>query len=214
MIKNYDQLVEVNHNPNSPYIPDHPHRMLIIDGSESEKTNALLNLIKNQQQDTDKIYLYVEDPFESKHQFLINGREKVGIKKLKNPKAFTDYSQTTDHVYENLEDYNQTKKRRVLIVFGGMIADMESDKKLCAIVTELILKERKLNSSLVFISQPYFKVPKTIRQNATHYFIMKIPNKRELQQIASNNSSDIGFKDFMKLYKGYTIEPYSFFFSE
>ena len=89
-----------------------------------------------------------------------------------------------------------------------MIADMESNKKLSPKVTELFLRGRKLNISLVFISQSYFKVPKTIRLNATHYFIMKIPNKRELQQIASNHSSDIDFKDFMKLYKEYTKEPY------
>ena len=94
-------------------------------------------------------------------------------------------------------------------MFDDMIADMESNKKLSPIVTELFLRGRKLNISLVFISQSYFKVPKTIRLNATHYFIMKIPNKRELQQIASNHSSDIDFKDFMKLYKEYTKEPYS-----
>ena len=91
-----------------------------------------------------------------------------------------------------------------------MIADMESNKKLSPIVTELFLRGRKLNISLVFISQSYFKVPKTIRLNATHYFIMKIPNKRELQQIASNHSSDTEFKDFMKLYRNHTKEPYSF----
>ena len=89
----------------------------------------LLNLIKSQQPDIDKIYLYVKDPFKSKYQLLINGREKVGIENLKNPKAFIDYSQTIDDVYENLEDYNPTKKRRVLIVFDDMIADMKSNKK-------------------------------------------------------------------------------------
>ena len=141
---------------------------------------------------------------------LINGREKVGIENLKNPKAFIDYSQKIDDVHENLEDYNLTKKRRVLIVFDDIIADMESTKKLSPIVTELFLRGRKLNISLVFIWQSYFKVPKTIRLNATHYFIMKIPNKRELQQIASNHSPDIDFKDFIKLYKDYTI----FIFSE
>ena len=75
---------------------------------------------------------------------------------------------------------------------------MESNKKLSPIVTELFLRGRKLNISLVFISQSYFKVPKTIRLNATHYFIMKIPNKNEFQQITSNRSSHIEFKDFMK----------------
>ena len=96
---------------------------------DQEKAKVLLNLIKLQQPNIDKIDLYVKDPFESKSQLLINGREKVGIKTIKNPKAFIDYSQTIDDVYENLEDYNQTKKRRVLIVFNFMIADMKSNKK-------------------------------------------------------------------------------------
>ena len=137
----------------------------------------LLNLIKHQVPDTDKIYLYIKDPFESKYQLLINGREKVGIENLKNPKVLIDYSQTID-VYENLEEYNPMKKRRALIVFDDMIVDMESNKKLSPIVTELFLRGRKLNISLVSISKSHFKVPKTIKLNATHYFIMKIPNKR------------------------------------
>ena len=100
------------------------------------------------------------------------------LKNLKNPKAFINYSQTIDDVYENLEVYNPIKKRKVLIVFDELIADMESNKKLSPNVTELFLGKRKLNISLVFISQSYFKVPKTISLNATHYFIIKIPNKR------------------------------------
>ena len=91
-----------------------------------------------------------------------------------------------------------------------MIVDIESNKKLSPMVTELFLRGRKLNISLVFILQSYFKVSKTLRLNATHYFIMKIPNKRELEQTASNHSSHIDFKDIMKLYKDYTKEPYSF----
>ena len=127
---------------------------------------------------------------------LIKGREKIGTENLKNPKAFDDYWQNVGDVYKNLEDYNPTKKRRVLIVFDDMIADMESNKKLSLKVTELFLRGGKLNISLVFISQSYFKVLKTIRLNSTYYFMMKIPNKRELQQIASNHSSDIYFKGF------------------
>ena len=98
----------------------------------------------------------------------------------------------------------------MLIVFGDIIADMESNEKLNPIVTELFLRGRKLNISSVFIWQFYFKVPKTLRLNATYYFIMKIFNKKELQQIASNHSSDIDFQDFIKLYQDYTKEPYSF----
>ena len=100
---------------------------------------------------------------------------------------------------KNWEDYNLTKKRKVLIVFVNMIEDMGDNKKLSPLVTDLFLWDRKSNISPVFISQSYLKVLKTIRLNATHYFIMKITNNSELEQIASNHSSDIEFKDFMKL---------------
>ena len=143
MMKNYDQSVEINHNRNCPYIPDHSYRILIIGGSESGKTNVLLNLIKHQRPDIDKIYLYIKDPFESKYQLRINGREKVVVENLKTPKAFIDYSQTVGDVYENLEGYNPTIKRRVFIVFDNMIADIESNKNISPIVTELFLRGRK-----------------------------------------------------------------------
>ena len=91
-----------------------------------------------------------------------------------------------------------------------MIADMINNKKLNSIVTELFIRGRKLNISLVFITQSYFKVPKDVRLNSTHFFIMKIPNKRELQQIALNHSSDINFKDFIKIHKKCTTEPHYF----
>ena len=214
MLKNYDKSIEINHDPNWPYIPDHPYRILVIGGSGSGKTSVLLSLIKHQRPDIDKIYLYLKDPLESKYQLFINGREKVGTENLKISKILIDHSRKIDDVYENLENYNPAKKRRVLIVLDDMIADMESNKRFGPIVTELFLRCRKVNISLVFISQSYFKVRKTIRLNATHYFIMKIPNKRELQQIASEYSSDIDFKDFMKLYKDYTKEPYSFLVSD
>ena len=96
MTENYNQSVKINHNPNWPYIVDHPYRILIIAGSGSGKTNVLLNLIKHQLPDIDKVYLYVKDSFQSKYQLLINGREKVGIKTIKKPKQFIDYSQTID----------------------------------------------------------------------------------------------------------------------
>ena len=104
-------------------------------------------------------------------------------------------------VYKNIDDYNPDKENKVLIVFDDMIADMISNKKLNSIVTELFIRGRKSNISLVFITQSYFKVPKDVRLNTTHFFIMKIPNKRELQQIAINHLSGIDFKDFVKIYK-------------
>ena len=91
-----------------------------------------------------------------------------------------------------------------------MISDMINNKKLNSIVTELFIRGRKLNISLVFITQSYFKVPKDVRLNTSHFFIAKIPNKRELQQIAINHSSDINTKDFANIYRKYTAEPYSF----
>ena len=91
-----------------------------------------------------------------------------------------------------------------------MITDMINNKKLNSIVTEFFIRGRKLNISLLFITQSYFKVPKDVRLNSTHIFIMKIPSKRELQQIEPNLSSDNNFKDFIKIYKKCTAEPYSF----
>ena len=106
--------------------------------------------------------------------------------------------------------YNLNKKRKILIAFDYMIADMLSNKRLSPIVTELFIRGRKLNISLAFITQSYFAVPKDIRLNATHYFIVKGPNKQKLKQIASQNLSDIGFEDFMNLYKKRTEKPHFF----
>ena len=111
---------------------------------------------------------------------------------------------------KDIEDYNAGKKRKVLIVFDDMIADMINDKKLNPKATELFIRGRKLNISIVFITQSYLKVPKDVRLNSTLFFIMKIPNKRELQQTALNHSPDIDFKDFRKIFKKYTAERYSF----
>ena len=149
----------------------------------------------------DKLYSYAKDPYETKYQYLINKREKVGLNHFNDPKAFMEYSNDMQDVYKNIEEYNPIKKCKVLIVFDDMIADMIDNNKLNPIVTELFIRGRKLNISIVFITQSYSKVPKDVRVNYTHFSIMKIPNKRELQQIALNHSSDIDFKDFMKIYK-------------
>ena len=113
-------------------------------------------------------------------------------------------------IYKNFQGYNPNKKRKLLIVYDDMIADMLSNKKRNPIVTELFIRGRKLNISLVSITQSYFPVPKDLGLNSMLHFIMKIPNKRELKQIASRNSSDIDFQDFMNLYKKCTEKPYSF----
>ena len=167
------------HNEKWPYIPDHPYRILIIGGSGSGKTNTLLNLI-NEQNDVDKIYLYARDLNEPKYEYLIKKRENVGIKHLNNPNAFIECSNTMDEVYENINDYNPIRKRKKLFVFDDMIADIMTNKRFQAIIKELFIRCRKVNISLVFITQSYFSVPKDVRLNTAHYFIMKINNKREL----------------------------------
>ena len=209
---NFDESTnesKIEHNSKWPYIPDHPYRIPIVGGSGSGKTNALLNLINNQP-DIDKMYLYPKDPYKAKYQYLINKREKVGQNHFHDSKAFIEYLNDMQDVYKSIEDYNPGIKRKLLIVFDDMIADMINNKKLNPIVTELFIRGRKINICIVFISQSYFKMPKDVRLNTTHFFIMKIPNKRELQQIPLNHTSDIDFKDFMKIFKKYTAEPYSF----
>ena len=180
---NFDDYVNENkteHNKNWPYIPDHPYRILIIGGSGSGKTNLLLNLIENQP-DIDKIYSYAKDSYESKYQYLINKREGVGINHFNDPKAFTEYSNDMRNVYKNIDDDNPDKDNKILIVFDDMISDIIHNKKLNSIVTELFIRRRKLNISLVFITQSYFKVPKDVRLNTTKLFsfiISKILNRR------------------------------------
>ena len=154
--------------------------------------------------------MYAKDPYEDKYQYLINKRECVGKNHLNGPTAFIEYSNDMHKVYKNIDKYNPDKENKVLIVFDDMIADMINNKKLNSIVTELFVRCRKLNISLIFISQSYFKVPKDVRNNSTHIFIMKIPNKRELQKIAINHSPDINTKDFINIYKKSTDKPYSF----
>ena len=120
-----------------------------------------------------------------------------------------EYSNDLEDVYKNIENYNPGKKRKMLMVFDDMIADMIKNKKLNQVVTELFIRGKKRNISIVFITQSYSKFPKDVRLNSTHFFIVKIPNKRDLQQTALNHSSDIDFKDFIKVYKKCTVEPYS-----
>ena len=185
---NFDDYVnedKTEHNKNWPYIPDHPYRILIIGGSGSGKTNVLLNLVENQPE-IDKIYLYVKDSHEAKYQYLINKREGVGIDHFKDPKAFIEYLNDMHDVYRNIDKYNPDKENKILIVSDDLIADMIHNKKLNSIVTELFIRDRKLNISLVFIIQSYFKVPKDVRINTSHFLSQKLQTKEnfnKLQQI-------------------------------
>ena len=138
---NLDSITNENnkeHNEKWPYIPDHPYRILIIGGSGSGKTNALLNLI-NEQDDIDKIYLYAKDLSEPKYKFLNKRREDAGTKHFNDPNAFTECSNTMDDVYEDIGDYNPNRKRTILIAFDCMIADIITNKKSQAIITNYLL---------------------------------------------------------------------------
>ena len=149
---------------------------MIIAGSGSRKTSTLLNLIK-EQNDIDKIYLYAKDLSEPKYELLIKKRQNAGIKHLNNPNAFIECSNTMDDVYEDIDDYNPNRKRKILIVFDDMMADIMTNKEFQAIIKELFIRCRKLNVSLVFITQSYFTVPKDVRLNSRQYLIMKINSK-------------------------------------
>ena len=206
---NLDSIINENNKKHNEKWPDHPCKILIIGGSGSGKTNALINLI-NEQNDIDKIYSYAKDLSELKYEYLIKKREDVGIKHANNSNTFIECSGTMNDVYENINDYNLSSRRKILIVFDDMIGDIMANKKFQALIKELFIRCKKLNISLVFITQSYFSVPKDVRLNSTHYLIMKINNKRELQNIAINHSADIDYQDFMKIYRECTNEPFNF----
>ena len=150
------------------------------------KNKCIIKLNKNQP-DIDKIYFYVKDPYEYKYQYLISICEKVGLKRFNDPKAFIEYSNDMCNVYRNINYYNPDKENKILIVSDDMIADMIQNKKLNSINTELFIRGRKLNISLGFITQSYFKVPKDFRLNSTHLFVTKMLRKTGLHQIAINH---------------------------
>ena len=139
-----------------------------------------------------------------------NAGKEAGIKHLNDPNAFVECSNTMDDVYENINNYNSSRKRKSLIVFDDMIADIMTNKNFQAIIKELFIRCRKLNISLIFITQSYFPVPKDVRLNSTHYLIMKTNNKRELQNIAIIHSADIDYQSFIKICRECTKEPYNF----
>ena len=147
---NLDNIV-TNKNENKDN--NWPFRMLIIGPSGSDKSNTLLHLINNLHP-IDKIYLYAKDLSEPKYKFLINKREQAGIKYLNDPHAFIEYSNDLNDVLDNINNYNKNR---------DMIADIMSSKKFKAIIKELFIRCRKLNISIIFITQSYFRTPKDAR---------------------------------------------------
>ena len=200
---NLDDIVSNKKDHNLPF------RILTIGPSGSGKTNTLLHLINNFHP-IDKIYLYAKDTDEKKYQYLINKREQAGIKNVNDPHAFIEYSSEMNDALVDINNYNKNRDKKVLIIFDDMIADIMRSEKFKAIVKELFVRCRKLNISIVFITQSYFRAPKDARLNSTHYILMKIGNKKELKSIAEENSDHLDFKDFLKIYNYCSKEPYSF----
>ena len=186
-----------------------PFRILIIGPLGSGKTNTLLHLINNLHP-IDKIYLYAKDKHEPKYEYLINKREQAGIKNLNDPHAFIAYSDDIDDVLDDTNNYNKNRDKKVLIVFDDMIADIEYNKNSKRIIKELFYRASKINVSIAFITQSYFRALKDARLNSTHNILMKIGNKKELKRIAEEKSGHLDYKDFLKMYNYCTREPYSF----
>ena len=153
--------------------------------------------------------MYAKDLSEPKYEYLIKKRKNAGIWHLNYPNAFIKCSNTMDDVYKNINDYNPNRKR-ILIVFDDMIADIMRNKKFQVIIKKLFIRCRKLNISPVFTTQSYFSVPKDVRLNLTHYLIMKLNNKKELHNIAINHSADTDYKDFMKICRECTKNNFNF----
>ena len=188
--------------------------MLIIGPSGSGKTNTLLHLINNLHP-IDNIYLYAKDIHEPKYEYLIDKREQAGIKNLNDPHAFVEYSDDIDDVLDDINNYNKNRDKKVLIVFDDMITDIEYNKNFKRIIKELLellknYRARKINVSIVFITQSHFRALKDARLNSTHYILMKIGNNKELKRIAEEKSGHLDYKDFLKTYNYCTREPYSF----
>ena len=198
-----------NKNMSSSEDDNWPFRMLIIGPSGSGKTNTLLHLINNLHP-VDKIYLYAKELHESKYEYLINKREQAGIKNLDDPHAFIEYSDDMNDVLDDINNYNKNRDKKVLIVFDDMIADIEYNKNFKRITKELFYRACKINASIVFITQSYFRALKDTRLNSTHYILMKIGNKKEVKSIAEEKSGHLDYKDFLEMYNYCIKEPYSF----
>ena len=196
---NLDNIVS-NENTSFSEHNNWPFRMLIIGPSGSGKTNTI-----------DKIYLYAKDLHEPKYEYFINKREQAGKKNLNDPHAFIEYSDDTNDVLDDINNYNKNRDKKVLIVFDDMIADIEYNKNFKRIIKELFYRARKINVSIVFITQSYFRALKDARLNSTHYILMKIGNKKELKRIAEEKSGHLDYKDFLEMYN-YCIKKTIFFY--
>ena len=192
---NLDNIV-CNNNTSSLEDNDWPFRMLIIGPSGSGKTNTLLHLL-NDLHPIGKIHLYAKDIRKPKYEYLINKREQAGMKNLNDPHDFIEYSDDMNDVLDDINN-NKNRDKKVLIVSDDMIADIEYNKNFKQIIKELFYRAHKINVSIVFITESYFRALKDARLNSTHYIIMKINNKKELKRIVEEKSGHLDYKDFLK----------------
>ena len=191
---NLDNIVS-NKNTSFSEHNNWPFRMLIIGPSGSGKTNTLLHLT-NKLHPMDKNYLYVKDLNEPKHEYLINKREQAGIKNLNDPHVFIEYSDDMNGVLDDINNYNKNT--------------IKYNKNFKRIIKELFYRARKINVSIVFITQSYFRALKDARLNSTHYILMKVGNIKELKRIAEEKSGHLDYKDFLEMYNYCIKKPYSF----
>lgn len=152
------------------------------------------------------MYLYVKDSHEPKYQYLIDKRQKVDQKYVDDPSAFIEYNSDINSIYQDFDQYNPDKTRKIVIVFDNMIAK----KTLPSQVTELSIRCCNMNIYLAFLRQSYFKIPKDIQINCTHYCLMKIGNRTEIRAISDRHTKDVMYNDFLNNYNGCTRQSYSF----
>lgn len=162
-----------NNNTNNIYSYTHPFRILIIGPSGSGKTNLLLNII-NEREDIDKIYLFARDLNEHKYELLINTRKKAGISHYNDENAFIESFDSMDYVFFNIDDFNIGRKRKVVIIFDDMIPDIVTNKNYQQVIKELFIRSRKINISLIFLSQSFFSIPKNVRLNSRQFYFLKL----------------------------------------
>ena len=156
--------------------------MLLIGGSVLGRTNVLLSL-KKEQNDIDKTYLYAKDLSESRYELLIKKRKDAETKHLSDLNAFIECPNTMDDVYKNVNDYNPNRKRKILIVFDDMFANIMTNKKCQAIIKEIFIRCRKLNISILFLKQFSLSVPKYLKLNSTTFLIMRISKKENCTRL-------------------------------
>ena len=190
-------------------ISDHPYRIIIIGGLGSGKTNTLINLI-NEQKDIDQIYLYARELGEPKYEYFIKNRKDAEIKHVNNPNAFIEYSNTMHDVYDNIDDYNSNRRRKILIILDEMIVDIMKNKNILCHNQRIVYQMQKTKYFTCFYYSVLFFCSKRFQIKFNTSFNHEKKKRKKLQNIAINNSADIDYKEFMKIYRECMRQPFNF----